>query len=170
MGSSQLTVPIIYILIAKAVKLFFSQQQPLLVKLQLIRAIEPRHQKMSMPAACCSLPPVKSDYVPVGKTEKFLDMDVYVVGPADAKVALIGIYDIFGFHKNSFQFCDLLAQGTGFKVVLPDFFRGDACTEEKIAKLPYVSTFGGGGLGICVSIAHDLYKYLVFIFAGAMSL
>ncbi len=128
---------------------------------------------MSMPAACCSLPPVKSDYVPVGKTEKFLDMDVYVVGPADAKVALIGIYDIFGFHKNSFQFCDLLAQGTGFKVVLPDFFRGDACTEEKFAKLPYVRAFGGGEAWahLCVNrFIHDLHRFIVYIFAGAMSL
>jgi len=37
---------------------------------------------------------------------------------------LICVYDIFGFHPNTKQFADRLNSGGGFRVAMPDFFRG----------------------------------------------
>ncbi|KAF7723846.1 hypothetical protein EC973_001571 [Apophysomyces ossiformis] len=72
---------------------------------------------------CCSLKPVESDYQPIGAMEQLGDLPLYVVGPKDAKKAILVIYDIMGLHNNTKQFCDVLA-GQGYKVVMPDFFRG----------------------------------------------
>jgi hypothetical protein len=58
---------------------------------------------MSMPDACCSLPPVKSEYAPQGSVVEVGGIEVYSVGPSDAKAAIVGIYDIFGFHNNTKQ-------------------------------------------------------------------
>lgn len=46
---------------------------------------------------CCTIPPFKSDYNPVGKTITLKvrggeDLPVYVTGPEGAKTALVGIY------------------------------------------------------------------------------
>ncbi|KAJ9071081.1 hypothetical protein DSO57_1000756 [Entomophthora muscae] len=78
---------------------------------------------MSFPETCCTKPPVSSDYVPKGKKETFGDMEVYIVGDSNAKATLFGFYDIFGYHNNTFLFCDRLAE-SGFRVILPDFFHG----------------------------------------------
>lgn len=45
----------------------------------------------------------------------------------DKKRLLIAVYDIFGFgNTNMHQVTDQMAvQNGGFRVVLPDFFRGD---------------------------------------------
>jgi len=78
---------------------------------------------------CCTIPPFKSDYRPVGKTITLQvpgkeDLPVYVTGPEDSKTALIGIYDIFGTHPNTQQGADHLAKQCGYTILLPDFFRG----------------------------------------------
>ncbi|KAI8141602.1 dienelactone hydrolase family-domain-containing protein [Fennellomyces sp. T-0311] len=92
---------------------------------------------MSSIKVCCSTPAVTSNYEPVGKIETLsgggdiTDLPVYVVGPSDAKKAVVVIYDIFGFHNNTKQFCDVLAKVGGYKVIMPDFFRGDSWNEEK---------------------------------------
>jgi dienelactone hydrolase len=39
---------------------------------------------------------------------------------------LIVIYDIFGFHYNNFELADLVAKAKGWRVVIPDLFRGSA--------------------------------------------
>ncbi|GAA5811937.1 hypothetical protein MFLAVUS_005384 [Mucor flavus] len=80
---------------------------------------------MSFTKACCSLPPVQSDYTPQGEIINLGDLPVYVVGPKDATKAIFVFYDIYGFHVNTKQFCDILAKNCGWRVVLPDFFRGD---------------------------------------------
>lgn len=85
-----------------------------------------------MPDACCSLPPVKSEYAPQGSVVEVGGIEVYSVGPSDAKAAIVGIYDIFGFHNNTKQFCDLVASATHARVLLPDFFRGAPWTAEKL--------------------------------------
>jgi len=79
----------------------------------------------SLSDQCCTLPPFKSDYEPLGQTIK-LDggLQMYTTGPKDARIALVGIYDIYGFHNNTFQGADVLAKETGYRIVLPDFFRG----------------------------------------------
>jgi len=79
---------------------------------------------MALVEACCTIPPVSSSYEPIGETVKVGGVDAYVTGPKDAKVGLIAAYDIFGFHNNTKQFCDRLAS-VGYRVILPDFFRGE---------------------------------------------
>lgn len=78
---------------------------------------------MSIPEGCCTKHPVVSNYKPVGTTTTIGDMDVYQVGDTNSKVTLFAVYDIFGFHNNTYQVCDLLSK-QGYHVILPDFFRG----------------------------------------------
>ncbi|KAL1928298.1 hypothetical protein VTP01DRAFT_3214 [Rhizomucor pusillus] len=86
---------------------------------------------MSLSQSCCSIPPVQSTYKPVGTLEKVNgELPVYVVGPNDAKKAVLVFYDIFGFHDNTKQFADLLAQHGKYKVVMPDFFRHEPFQAE----------------------------------------
>jgi len=85
---------------------------------------------MSLPEACCTLPPVKAEYTPKGSYIEVNGMKVYSVGATDAKVAVIGVYDVFGFHNNTLQFADLVSQAAHARVLIPDFFRGSPWTEE----------------------------------------
>ncbi|OBZ84836.1 hypothetical protein A0J61_07106 [Choanephora cucurbitarum] len=86
---------------------------------------------MSYSKACCKLPSVESNYSPVGTIETVDDLKVYTVGPKDAKKAVVVVYDIFGLHPNTKQFCDILAKNCGWKVVMPDFLRGDYWSFER---------------------------------------
>jgi hypothetical protein len=48
-------------------------------------------------AACCSIPPVHSDYTPKGKIIPYGGIEkVYVTGSKSEK-ALVCVYDIFGY-------------------------------------------------------------------------
>ncbi|CAO3642742.1 unnamed protein product [Mucor hiemalis] len=91
---------------------------------------------MSYSKACCTLPPVASDYTPIGSIENLGDLSVYTVGPKDATKAVFVFYDIFGFHVNTKQFCDILAKNCGWKVVMPDFFRGKPLVESDLGDIP----------------------------------
>jgi len=91
---------------------------------------------MSLPPVCCSVTAVESDYVPVGVIERVEDLDIYTVSPKDANRAIIVIYDVFGFHPNTKQFADILANTHGFRVVMPDFFRGEPWTAARMADDP----------------------------------
>lgn len=77
-------------------------------------------------SSCCPthVGPVASDYKGLGSHEKIDDMELYVVGEGDK--AVLVIYDIFGFHPNTYQWCDKLAAAAGVRVVMPDLFRGKA--------------------------------------------
>ncbi|RIA91547.1 Alpha/Beta hydrolase protein [Glomus cerebriforme] len=90
---------------------------------------------------CHNIPPVKSDYEPIGVIEKFNDLDVYVSKPKDKskpyKNAIIICYDVHGFHPNVKQFCDLLAEA-GFLVALPDYFRGETTEVKSKGLVRYV--------------------------------
>lgn len=53
--------------------------------------------------ACCSIPPVQSDYQPKGTFKPFGDFKrVYVTGPTTSDNAIVCVYDIFGYllHTN----------------------------------------------------------------------
>ncbi|KAI9018483.1 Alpha/Beta hydrolase protein [Phycomyces nitens] len=91
---------------------------------------------MSFTHACCTIPPVKSDYQPTGVTETIGDLTVYRAGPKDAKKAILVIYDIFGFYPNTKQFCDILANHCGYKVIMPDFFYGKPYKPEDMGDIP----------------------------------
>ncbi|KAI7857440.1 Alpha/Beta hydrolase protein [Circinella umbellata] len=87
---------------------------------------------MSSLKSCCTIAPVDSTYQPVGTVENvgIHELPTYIVGPKDAKKAIVVLYDIFGFHNNTKQFCDVLANNCGYKVVMPDFFRGEPYKPE----------------------------------------
>ncbi|KAJ1564435.1 hypothetical protein HK096_008005 [Nowakowskiella sp. JEL0078] len=73
--------------------------------------------------ACCQLGPAKSDYVPIGEKIYIDGQQVYITGEK-GKPALIVIFDIFGFHVSTEQVADLFAS-QGFRVAMPDLFRGN---------------------------------------------
>jgi dienelactone hydrolase len=86
-----------------------------------------------MTTSCHTVPPVKSNYVPLGTIEKLKDLNVYVSKPTNGskpfKKAVIVGHDIFGFHPNVKQFCDLLSKA-GYLVVIPDYFRGKTSSPD----------------------------------------
>ncbi|KAF7798633.1 hypothetical protein EIP86_009856 [Pleurotus ostreatoroseus] len=84
--------------------------------------------------ACCTLPAVKSDYKPKGtykpyggfQKEHDTRSQAYFAGPEKpGKVALVCVYDIFGYKPQTLQGADILADQLGAQVILPDFFEGD---------------------------------------------
>lgn len=62
--------------------------------------------------------------------EKIGGLDTYVIGPKDAKKAIVVVYDIFGYWPTTKQGADLLADATKARVVMPDFFRGKPFPQE----------------------------------------
>ncbi|GBC09942.1 hypothetical protein RclHR1_09210011 [Rhizophagus clarus] len=86
-----------------------------------------------MTTSCYTVPPVESDYVPLGTTEKFDDLDVYVSKPTNEskpfKKAIIVGHDVYEFRPNTKQFCDLLSKA-GYLAVFPGYFRGKTAEVE----------------------------------------
>ena len=78
---------------------------------------------MSLTHACCSLPPVISNYKPKGTRFEVDGMSVYETADKSPKKVLICGYDGFGVHENIEQVADILSQA-GFLIAIPDFFRG----------------------------------------------
>jgi len=97
--------------------------------------------------ACCKIPPVIADnYTPKGKYIELNGLKTYVTGPSSAQVAILSVYDIFGFYPQTIQGADILAHGdadASYMVFIPDFFEGSPAdlawyppdTDEKGAKL-----------------------------------
>ncbi|KAI0700444.1 hypothetical protein BC835DRAFT_1404870 [Cytidiella melzeri] len=77
--------------------------------------------------ACCTLPPVRSDYEEKGFYKAYGGFDkVYVAGPKEpSKLALVCVFDIFGFKPQTLQGADILAEELKAQVLMPDFFEGD---------------------------------------------
>ncbi|KIP08540.1 hypothetical protein PHLGIDRAFT_69188 [Phlebiopsis gigantea 11061_1 CR5-6] len=77
--------------------------------------------------ACCTIPPVKSDYQPKGTFKSYAGFNrVYVAGPEKpGKLALVCVFDIFGYKPQTQQGADILAENLNAQVLLPDFFEGD---------------------------------------------
>jgi len=72
--------------------------------------------------ACCSIPPVSSNYNPKGSFIKLGGFDkVYVTGEK-GDTALVTVYDIFGFKPQTQQGADILASQLKAQVFMPDFF------------------------------------------------
>jgi len=75
--------------------------------------------------ACCTIPPVHSEYSPKGSFKAFGDFSkVYVTGPS-SKNAIICVYDIFGFFPQTQQGADIVASALNTTVYMPDFFEPD---------------------------------------------
>ncbi|GMK54697.1 hypothetical protein CspeluHIS016_0112830 [Cutaneotrichosporon spelunceum] len=83
----------------------------------------------TMSKACCTLPPVSATYTPTGTYGKIADLKTYIVGPEDAKSAILVVYDVFGFSPQLLQGCDILASG-GYRVYMPDFLLGKYATAD----------------------------------------
>lgn len=78
--------------------------------------------------ACCSVPPVITDeYKGKGEYKTINGLKTYVTGPADAKSAVLYIYDIFGYFPQTIQGADILSSGdkeNNHLVLMPDWFQG----------------------------------------------
>ncbi|ORZ39818.1 Alpha/Beta hydrolase protein [Catenaria anguillulae PL171] len=82
--------------------------------------------------ACCSIPPIASTYQPKGTNLKLSNgVNAYVTGPANAKLGIVHVYDIFGFHPATEQVADLIAESLGARLVMPDFWLGKPWSLEK---------------------------------------
>lgn len=99
---------------------------------------------MSLPEACCTLPPVSSHYDPQGSEITVgNDLKIYETKDKSSKVVLICAYDIFGYHPNTKQFADKLNSGGVFRVVMPDFFRGKPFSLENFPPKEYLKIIKG---------------------------
>ncbi|EPQ61022.1 hypothetical protein GLOTRDRAFT_124758 [Gloeophyllum trabeum ATCC 11539] len=77
--------------------------------------------------ACCSIPPVQSDYKPQGTYKPYAGFQkVYFTGDEKSDIALVAVYDIFGFAPQTQQGADILAKQLKATLVMPDFFEPDA--------------------------------------------
>ncbi|KDQ54839.1 hypothetical protein JAAARDRAFT_134659 [Jaapia argillacea MUCL 33604] len=82
--------------------------------------------------ACCTIPPVKSDYSPKGTFKAYGGFDkVYVTGPAKSEMTLVAVYDIFGFKPQTQQGADIIASSLNVTVLMPDFFHGEEWPASK---------------------------------------
>ncbi|KAI8088968.1 uncharacterized protein BX664DRAFT_331866 [Halteromyces radiatus] len=117
---------------------------------------------MSYSTACCSIPPVSSNYEAIGVMENVGDLEVYTVGPADAKKAIVVMYDIFGLHPNTKQFADLLAKYCKYKVVMPHFFKGHDCTMEILQDRPRLMEWIGkyGSIEVITPQLNSVVEWL----------
>ncbi|KAJ7102314.1 hypothetical protein B0H15DRAFT_814111 [Mycena belliarum] len=75
--------------------------------------------------ACCSIPPVQSEYTAKGTFKSVGDFKkVYVTGtPGDT--AIVCVYDIFGYFPQTLQGADIIASALKTVVYMPDFFEPD---------------------------------------------
>ncbi|WFD31459.1 carboxymethylenebutenolidase [Malassezia sp. CBS 17886] len=81
--------------------------------------------------ACCTLPPVQTEYTPKGVFEQVNGLKSYVTGDRSSKHVLLCIYDIFGYWATTQQGADLLGDTGKVKVVMPDFLRGQPWPIDK---------------------------------------
>ncbi|CAG7730099.1 unnamed protein product, partial [Allacma fusca] len=97
----------------------------------LAMARSPVYDVKIVPEVCQKMPPVRSNYTPLGTTYKIGDMDIYE-SPynSSSSQVLIFVYDIFGFHNNTKQVSDILAAEGNFRIVMPDYFRGQPFPSE----------------------------------------
>eukprot|EP00127_Corallochytrium_limacisporum_P005899 Clim_evm44s214 gene=Clim_evmTU44s214 len=83
---------------------------------------------------CCppgSEPALAATHKPRGTESTIGDLPIYEIG--EGKNAVIVVYDIYGFEAGRVRFiCDQLAE-EGFRVILPDFLRGDGFEKTGIA-------------------------------------
>jgi len=71
--------------------------------------------------------PVEGNYTPTGTFYTVDNMSVYETVNKTSKRILIAAYDISGLNNNIQQIADKMAEGFGFKIIVPDYFRGQVC-------------------------------------------
>lgn len=73
--------------------------------------------------------------------------------------------DVNKYHSNNTkQFCDILANKCGYKVVMPDFFRGDYWTPEKMGDMQALLAWIGkvGSIEVVCLILQKRKVYCVY--------
>ncbi|KAF8078238.1 hypothetical protein FPV67DRAFT_1405312 [Lyophyllum atratum] len=76
--------------------------------------------------ACCTIPPVQSDYTPKGTFKPYGNFQrVYVTGPESSENKIVCVYDIFGYFPQTQQGADIVASALKATVYMPDFFEPD---------------------------------------------
>jgi len=95
---------------------------------------DPIYDLSIVPKNCVNAPPVEADYEPTGtewifsSTQISSDMIIYETLNKTSTKILIAAYDIFGFHPNTKQVADILAQEGTYRIIMPDYFRGSPFT------------------------------------------
>ncbi|OLL26658.1 putative AIM2 family protein [Neolecta irregularis DAH-3] len=82
-----------------------------------------------MSNTCCptTIPPVVgSNYQTKGTHLTADNVTYYSVGKKNSETALICFYDIFGLQIPTLQGADILSAALGCRVIMPDFFKGNA--------------------------------------------
>ncbi|KAI5845583.1 Alpha/Beta hydrolase protein [Morchella snyderi] len=76
--------------------------------------------------ACCTVPPiVTSDYTLKGTFLEIGGLRTYVTGNANAKAAVLILFDIFSYSSQIQQGADIIAASGDYLVVMPDYFMGN---------------------------------------------
>jgi dienelactone hydrolase len=83
-----------------------------------------------VPEHCLKGKAIEANYTPRGGEYEIGNLTVYESQNRAAKRVLIAVYDIFGLSTNMKQVVDTIAELHDFRVVLPDFFRGNVWDEN----------------------------------------
>ncbi|KAJ1938048.1 hypothetical protein FBU59_004565 [Linderina macrospora] len=75
----------------------------------------------------------RATYTTTGEKVQLGSISAYVTGSASSTRGIIINYDIFGYHANVLQLCDILGTA-GFRVILPDLLDGKYLTEADLGK------------------------------------
>ena len=114
---------------------------------------------------CCpaaSLPALtpRERYTPRGEVLEVDALPVYVVGDvarAGGRAVIVS-YDIYGFDSGRIRaVCDEIADA-GYLVVLPDFFRGDAWSQERAEREPDAKAGWIKSMSDPTAVSDDLSK------------
>lgn len=70
-------------------------------------------------------------YRPNGRDFMLGNLSIYESFDTAPDRLLIAVYDIFGDTRNTRMFADLLSVNYGFRVIVPDFYRGEPWDHTK---------------------------------------
>ncbi|KAF9110763.1 hypothetical protein BGX27_005907 [Mortierella sp. AM989] len=91
--------------------------------------------------ACCNTPTTKTTWVqkgtfkPLSKHVAGIERQTYHVGQRNAKMGVVALIDIHGFHPTTVQFLDTLAE-KGFQVSAIDLFLNGPMPDEYMGDMP----------------------------------
>jgi len=105
-----------------------------LVGVALVLAHDPRYQGHRQEQ--CPILKMEVDYPPHGSDFMLGNLSIYETLDKTPKRLLIAVYDIFGDTANTRMFADLLGETYGFRVIVPDFYRGEPWDHTKWPPVP----------------------------------
>ena len=91
---------------------------------------------VDLPEICGRLPPRETSYKPSGKMIDLEGQDkLYETGDTSSKLAIIAVYDIWALSPNLKENLDRIGEAAKVDVVMPDYYRGDAWSVERMCVL-----------------------------------